>query len=131
MRGKERCPPFLKSRLRITPAYAGKSDKVSFCCPLCQDHPCICGEKDSRHCADLSGLGSPLHMRGKEYGIGEKRMKARITPAYAGKRTHRRRLQAQSQDHPCICGEKALFILKYLSSTGSPLHMRGKAFVMG
>ena len=75
---------------------------------------------------DVHRKGSPLHMRGKEYGIGEKRMKARITPAYAGKRKLDRGWGSLHKDHPCVCGEKSVMLLEKSKNIGSPLRMRGK-----
>ena len=66
MRGK--VPPLIGFgvRLRITPAYAGKS----FVLPVHR----------------LPLLGSPPHMRGKGNYFVKQDFRSRITPAYAGKR---------------------------------------------
>ena len=65
MRGKGRYICHQQPKLRITPAYAGKSDRI----------------------AKLSYAmkGSPPPMRGKETGTSMKQQDQRITPAYAGK----------------------------------------------
>ena len=65
-------------------------------------------------------------MRGKvHHGVSVHALK-RITPAYAGKRGHKVRLQAAGRDHPRVCGEKAVIHLKVRFFTGSPPRMRGK-----
>ena len=99
-----------RSSCRITPAYAGKSERQNTMLLLRQDHPRLCGEKVASQyegtrvvgitpayagkSADLKSVifplrGSPPPMRGKGIlhsicGIG-----IRITPAYAGKRPRR------------------------------------------
>ena len=51
----------------------------------------------------------------------------RITPAYAGKSWQGCYHQGHHEDHPRICGEKAVSVTLYNGSMGSPPHMRGKA----
>ena len=53
------------AKFRITPAYAGKSDIVTFCEFVIKDHPRLCGEK--------------FYVIYRYFFMG------RITPAYAGK----------------------------------------------
>ena len=65
-------------------------------------------------------------MRGKG-GLGQNaRFKARITPAYAGKRVKISLKFRASEDHPRVCGEKAFVRSCCASRTGSPPRMRGK-----
>ena len=45
MRGKEICFQKLALELRITPAYAGKSNGGQLGVLFCGDHPRVCGEK--------------------------------------------------------------------------------------
>ena len=70
----------------ITPAYAGKSEML-FTVPIhLQDHPRVCGEKQTFAYALNGRLGSPPRMRGKD-GSRPTLVKVEgITPAYAGKR---------------------------------------------
>ena len=49
-----------------------------------------------------------------------------ITPAYAGKSEGTKVGLRFGQDHPRICGEKSIRILRMWERTGSPPHMRGK-----
>ena len=50
-----------------------------------------------------------------------------ITPAYAGKRLHGSCHAELTGDHPRVCGEKVLLVLRLLCVMGSPPRMRGKA----
>ena len=91
---------------RITPAYAGKSCPAVYGNRLAQDHPRVCGEKCRNPIIAQAEGGSPPRMRGKVpcvlfFGVG-----IGITPAYAGKRGHRRTRQKLAWDHPRVCGEK-------------------------
>ena len=49
----------------ITPAYAGKSSRISGRRTLSRDHPRICGEKHALIIVRVTVIGSPPHMRGK------------------------------------------------------------------
>ena len=66
-------------------------------------------------------------MRGKASVRSGTVRAGRITPAYAGKSTARRRAYLFFWDHPRICGEKPLEEHGGAVITGSPPHMRGKA----
>ena len=106
MRGKVLLSPFFQPMPGITPAYAGK--RVFASTHLCnsRDHPRMCGEK--KNCLERGGekAGSPPHVRGKG-GLGQNaRFKARITPAYAGKRHSPCMRGTCPRDHPRVCGEK-------------------------
>ena len=91
---------------RITPAYAGKSEYRSFFPARPWDHPRVCGEKNGNYDTQACGGGSPPRMRGKG-GLGQNaRFKARITPAYAGKRHSPCMRGTCPRDHPRVCGEK-------------------------
>ena len=65
MRGKVTDFHKVKASGRITPAYAGKSQKLWISDKSQEDHPRLCGEKSN--CFSENGLS------------------VRITPAYAGK----------------------------------------------
>ena len=51
---------------RITPAYAGKSQFLSYIFALLQDHPRLCGEKNLAGSDADPFQGSPPPMRGKD-----------------------------------------------------------------
>ena len=89
MRGKASQRVRISRSSGITPAYAGKS--FNFLCNLGRkgDHPRICGEKLIGSKFGINGTGSPPHMRGKAVRNETGKGWQRITPAYAGKSTHR------------------------------------------
>ena len=86
MRGKARSVCTYFHRLRITPAYAGKSDVVPDHFEITWDHPRLCGEKGLIEILENGELGSPPPMRGKAREVYFLGLPCRITPAYAGKR---------------------------------------------
>ena len=73
-------------------------------------------------------MGSPPHVRGKEVDTIAETAVTGITPACAGKRVVIRLVFAAMWDHPRMCGEKACRARCAESCTGSPPHVRGKAF---
>ena len=84
-RGKGGPPPGIFGKVRITPAWAGKSGWRASKKPLGRDHPRVGGEK---RCAVITpGLmgGSPPRGRGKAVRTGILCLCFRITPAWAGK----------------------------------------------
>ena len=85
MRGKVQLIGMIESFDRITPAYAGKSSRLPFIPTSFQDHPRLCGEKQSNSQQITQILGSPPPMRGKGCPRLDTCDTDRITPAYAGK----------------------------------------------
>ena len=69
-------------------------------------------------------------MRGKEYVSQVGKQKRRITPAYAGKSEVCFKLFAGVQDHPRVCGEKAVIRSSVAQAVGSPPRMRGKEYAV-
>ena len=65
-------------------------------------------------------------MRGKVEKSAENLRYVGITPAYAGKSGGAAGILKIKQDHPRLCGEKALSVDVHSSMTGSPPPMRGK-----
>ena len=111
----------------ITPAYAGKRGRDSFCKDIRWDHPRVCGEKSPAFSMIEIVSGSPPRMRGKGCEVGCFSAGSGITPAYAGKR---RNISSRSQyhkDHPRVCGEKPRLRAASPAQQGSPPRMRGKA----
>ena len=106
MRGKEAEHYLCRSDRRITPAYAGKSWKLSAICIAVRDHPRLCGEKSLGETALLCVDG--------------------ITPAYAGKSPPGNLCFPVRWDHPRLCGEKFGKRSIGHSFQGSPPPMRGK-----
>ena len=126
MRGKATRTGKRSKKIRITPAYAGKSLRQSFKESARRDHPRICGEKATRGCTISVGWGSPPHMRGKVGVSGTLIRFKGITPAYAGKSSSAKLRSSVARDHPRICGEKLFSRLLCGFLMGSPPHMRGK-----
>ena len=126
MRGKEIQLKKPVTRLRITPAHAGKRiekeppDKESW------DHPRACGEKDRKGQTLFLVPGSPPRMRGKAMQLFVMLGGLGITPAHAGKSPQNRSSGTNSKDHPRACGEKAADRSGRFGRTGSPPRMRGK-----
>ena len=85
MRGKVLAYLLQRSRLRITPAYAGKSGNNSLSDNAFKDHPRLCGEKCEMPSTAFLYLGSPPPMRGKVFPLLSSCQTGGITPAYAGK----------------------------------------------
>ena len=106
MRGKAYPPPCSYGLLGITPAYAGKSPRLSMPTGAAGDHPRVCGEKFLRVTSLKLYTGSPPRMRGKVSQRKRGHYEKGITPAYAGKRAKRWRPKKYVQDHPRVCGEK-------------------------
>ena len=93
-------------RMRITPAYAGKSSNRRAAGRARRDHPRVCGEKVIL-CHFLSSfLGSPPRMRGKGVTVDASARIDGITPAYAGKSFVVLVFRLADEDHPRVCGEK-------------------------
>ena len=85
MRGKDSFPLLIPLALRITPAYAGKSDSEGGRYQQPRDHPRLCGEKCIAVVISNGILGSPPPMRGKVHSCRYQQRDIGITPAYAGK----------------------------------------------
>ena len=126
MRGKVHCPHEPAQSLRITPAYAGKSETGRLQGHQTRDHPRVCGEKCMSRCYSRRAAGSPPRMRGKGAFLCWGSRQDGITPAYAGKRDPQAGSHAHAQDHPRVCGEKIACGHYMLCYSGSPPRMRGK-----
>ena len=86
----------------------------------------LCGEKLLSLNGSAQSIGSPSRMRGKEgdeLGLGQT---IRITPACAGKRAGPNNSLTGNQDHPRVCGEKAIMVSSAHIMRGSPPRVRGK-----
>ena len=75
--------------VRITPAYAGKSETLRCNLGPAKDHPRVCGEKRKLTMVLAKKVGSPPRMRGKVIVAVQQQHRGGITPAYAGKSTQR------------------------------------------
>ena len=126
MRGKVPvcCPEHRK--VRITPAYAGKSSCSRPGSLSSRDHPRVCGEKRKTGAVPAPLPGSPPRVRGKVISSLQCDFLSGITPAYAGKRFAASFVRRCTRDHPRVCGEKHVFAGRYIYFVGSPPRMRGK-----
>ena len=126
MRGKGRTTRPAPARARITPAYAGKRPprRTGRCAGW--DHPRVCGEKATETDRPVCWVGSPPCMRGKDHQTFQLVLRDGITPACAGKSRPCVVHVCRTEDHPRVCGEKALSTFSSLKNSGSPPHVRGK-----
>ena len=108
MRGKGVLFSTLYFRIRITPAYAGKSSLYTHFVSLLLDHPRLCGEKLKSMSNNATPEGSPPPMRGKDDLQKLFAVFFGITPAYAGKRAGYTPGTFYNWDHPRLCGEKVI-----------------------
>ena len=106
MRGKGGGYSTIEAKMRITPAYAGKSRRLRSLSSPFGDHPRLCGEKLTACTKSGSNPGSPPPMRGKGPPVADVWKRSGITPAYAG---------------------KSLTLPTSSTGKGSPPPMRGKA----
>ena len=132
----------------ITPAYAGKSTRLSriqHCAEgspprmrgrvptprprliKSQDHPRVCGEEHHPTPSSAAPRGSPPRMRGKDAIQRHPSCGFGITPACAGKRRTDSKTTLSHEDHPRVCGEKTPFSENSFTKSGSPPRVRGKA----
>ena len=90
----------------ITPAWAGKRSVAFHKHWSLGDHPRVGGEKLFGQ-LDRAGVpGSPPRGRGKAPEMVQGTAKARITPAWAGKRRLFIKMLISDGDHPRVGGEK-------------------------
>ena len=100
MRGKVSVISKRRTKLRITPAYAGKRSVSVRKFHGSWDHPRLCGEKPPVGVPDSKITGSPPPMRGKEFICLYQHKTIGITPAYAGKRVEAVQQNANLQGSP-------------------------------
>ena len=121
--------PNADASLGSPPPMRGKAAQFNFCFVCTQDHPRLCGEKESVQTPDTISTGSPPPMRGKDKEEEMCDAEYRITPAYAGKSLALCGAAGGFWDHPRLCGEKIKQIQNVCLLSGSPPPMRGKASI--
>ena len=109
VRGKGKGNEFKSKRFGITPACAGKRLSAYQNRAKGGDHPRMCGEKFGQVSRTFFPLGSPPHVRGKDYILADLIGRSGITPACAGKRLYFSGFNRAQWDHPRMCGEKTIF----------------------
>ncbi len=90
---------------RITPAYTGKTQRISSAFSQSQDHPRVYGENEKLEGWENDGCGSPPRIRGKLTSLILSHARHRITPAYTGKTPDACGLFIFPEDHPRVYGE--------------------------
>ena len=126
-RGKGKARNAVTHQLRITPAWAGKSQGGNPLPVQDEDHPRVGGEKLAFPAILARELGSPPRGRGKAPGHPVLRISARITPAWAGKSPPHWWRSSITEDHPRVGGEKLQELTGLRNTRGSPPRGRGKA----
>ena len=110
---------------RIIPAYAGSTGSTCSAGRSPADHPRIRGEHSLRRHGRLSSRGSSPHTRGAPGGVGGRRRRWRIIPAYA-RITHDSKTSHRAfWDHPRIRGEHVIVEFAACFHSGSSPHTRG------
>ena len=113
--------------VRITPAWAGKSNNQPTAPGVCGDHPRVGGEKSRVAPRSDPGTGSPPRGRGKAHSSKCRCGWYGITPAWAGKSFRQAGEWCPRWDHPRVGGEKLKRIHSASLPQGSPPRGRGKA----
>ena len=114
-----------KSRVRITPACAGNSDKARGQSPEGRDHPRLRGEQVIGLLKLCYALGSPPLARGTDAARGHLCAAAGITPACAGNSGCSAGVTPSRWDHPRLRGEQASSMTLTSRVIGSPPLARG------
>ena len=127
VRGKDASKALGEAGGGITPACAGKRGWTMVPESTSRDHPRVCGEKSPLSKESVLEWGSPPRVRGKGEVVSRCGIKARITPACAGKRATPSGFRRPRRDHPRVCGEKCLTSWQMVNPLGSPPRVRGKA----
>ena len=126
VRGKRVIPRIRWMYIRITPAGAGKTFRLSPAKIAAEDHPRRCGENIHISADFFAHIGSPPQVRGKRGTKPTMTKDQRITPAGAGKTTYSANYQCASKDHPRRCGENLRLTVANDTTLGSPPQVRGK-----
>ena len=114
------------SKLRITPACAGKTGLAILRRHLARDHPRVCGKNNHVPVRIDEILGSPPRVREKRYQYTGSSIRLRITPACAGKTFRHEPLECVPRDHPRVCGKNKGDIVSDDVGSGSPPRVREK-----
>ena len=93
------------TRLRITPAHAGRIIRMEHMSPRVKDHPRACGKNLYFRPPPYLRLGSPPRMREEFPATRGGYQCPRITPAHAGRMAIISRSSASVTDHPRACGK--------------------------
>ena len=126
MRGRLRDGVLMRSKIRTTPAYAGKTEINRLLSVNDPDHPRVCGEDRSTRSLYSAGVGPPPRMRGRPQSVDAYPNIGGTTPAYAGKTVTVAKNAYAAGDHPRVCGEDAWVSRRATCTLGPPPRMRGR-----
>ena len=113
------------SEVRIIPADAGSTRRLSECPTRSRDHPRGCGEHVKANSLPGITRGSSPRMRGAPAETYMNTIKSRIIPADAGSTLCRRPCENATWDHPRGCGEHSICTCAPRTASGSSPRMRG------
>ena len=114
------------SRLRLIPAWAGKTMSVSFVVGAAGAHPRVGGENIQAAVSVVVEWGSSPRGRGKRRSFPDRGNAKGLIPAWAGKTLDPRICQAGRAAHPRVGGENVVAETKNFSRAGSSPRGRGK-----
>ena len=129
MRGKLCRSGSVVSRLRLIPAYAGKTMRCLAFVGMYRAHPRVCGENSAPQLNSFVRTGSSPRMRGKHQYMRLAILNCRLIPAYAGKTYICSQGDGLRPAHPRVCGENSRRAVPNLTTPGSSPRMRGKLFL--
>ena len=125
-RGKPQVGDLSAARLRLIPAWAGKTTPTLARTLKCGAHPRMGGENARIASLRLRLAGSSPHGRGKPGSGAMVMVLSGLIPAWAGKTLCSCSWRVQSSAHPRMGGENVLGILTTRCMLGSSPHGRGK-----
>ena len=126
MRGKRIRVDIIEVRVRLIPAYAGKTGMMTASQTTPAAHPRVCGENDGLTVEGIGVPGSSPRMRGKPRRHRIQHRSSGLIPAYAGKTLEARGSACELEAHPRVCGENITGVFNALKALGSSPRMRGK-----
>ena len=106
--------------VRITPARAGKTRRLTTVPYRPGDHPRSCGKDRCRSTTTPSTIGSPPLVRERLEFAGQCLIYVGITPARAGKTDFKKAERIMGKDHPRSCGKDQPDTPFKDCATGSP-----------
>ena len=126
VRGKLLHDCFNSSIIRLIPACAGKTLRLSLRWGVARAHPRVCGENAVERIPEGCPLGSSPRWRGKQRRRQGYPQRRRLIPALAGKTPSGKPLRNNPRAHPRAGGENESVDLPYAHGLGSSPRWRGK-----
>ena len=125
-RGKLHVAAVVGLRVRLIPAWAGKTPSLPSSALPTRAHPRVGGENPTSPRHALMARGSSPRGRGKRHRHVCRRIQNRLIPAWAGKTNSRPRRYLRCAAHPRVGGENCLTGALNQTPTGSSPRGRGK-----